>query len=718
MKRTLIGCAALLLTAAASLAAEAPTPATAPPISLPESKYIQWLEQRSMLHQAQGLARRFAGNSVQWQRAYGLPQPRAASAKASVWFTAYPASTIAAGPGASVLSTLADDRLWTAFQEIGIQGVHTGPMKRSGGISGVTYTPSVDGNFDRISFEIDPDFGTEEQYKSMVQAARTHGAVVIGDVIPGHTGKGADFRLAERAYADYPGLYHMVQIDPADWGLLPPVPTGRDSVNLSPSIVDALQKKHYIVGMLPLQIFYSPGVKDSDWSATDVVRGADGVERRWVYLHYFKQGQPTLNWLDPTFATQRLIIGDALHELTVLGDGGLRLDANGLLGIERNPATGEVWAAGHPLSTTSNQLVGDMVRKFGGFTFQELALSFDNMHEMSAGGADLSYDFVTRPAYHHALLTGDAEFLRLIFRLMRQYQLDSGGLIHALQNHDELTMGLAQFLGPHENDSYTFRGAQVSGKQLRALIHEDMYSRLLEPNAPYNLKFGDGVASTTATVITAALGITSISKLKAAEIEKIKRLHLLLAFYNAFQPGVFALSGWDLVGALTLPAAVVKDRLADGDTRWINRGAYDLIGSNPKAVRSSAGLPVAVALYGPLPKQLKQPSSFASQLAHMLKVRSDLKLYAGELVDVPAVQAKGLFVLVHKLPDSSDLEITAINFGSAPVEETVAVAGGAPAAQVTDILDPKAPGAQLGADGALRLTLKGFEGKAFRIKGG
>src|SRR6185369_14965632 len=100
------------------------------------------------------------------------------------------------------LATLADERLWSAFQAIGIQAGHTGPMKRSSGISGQTYTPSVDGNFDRISFEIDPDFGTEEQYKSVVQVARGHGAIVIGDVIPGHTGKGADFRLAERDFAD------------------------------------------------------------------------------------------------------------------------------------------------------------------------------------------------------------------------------------------------------------------------------------------------------------------------------------------------------------------------------------------------------------------------------------------------------------------------------------------------------------------------------------
>ena len=48
------------------------------------------------------------------------------------------------------------------------------------------------------------------------------------------------------------------------------------------------------------------------------------------------------------------------------------------------------------------------------------------MHEMSLGGPDLSYDFVTRPAYDHALLSGDAGFLRLVFQLMRKYDIDPG----------------------------------------------------------------------------------------------------------------------------------------------------------------------------------------------------------------------------------------------------------------------------------------------------
>ncbi len=718
MKLLWTGCAVLLCVASVALGDENLAPRDdAPKPAAADSAYVQWLEQHSMLLQAEALAQRFAGNSAQWQHPYGVPQPRATSARASVWFTAYPASTIASAPGASVLSTLADERLWTAFQAIGIQGIHTGPMKRSGGISGRDYTPSVDGNFDRISFDIDPAFGTEDQYKGLVRSARAHGAVVIGDVIPGHTGKGADFLLAEQAYGDYPGLYHMVRIEPSDWALLPPVPAGHDSVNLSPSIVDALQARHYIVGMLSSRIFYQPGIKDSDWSATGIVRGTDGVSRRWVYLHYFKEGQPTLNWLDPTFAAQRLVIGDAVHELTVLGDAGVRLDANGLLGIERDPKTGQVWSQGHPLSDTSNQLIGDLVRKLGGFTFQELALAFDEIHAMSKAGADLSYDFVTRPAYEHALLTGDAEFLRLIFQLMRHYEIDSAGLIHALQNHDELTMGLSQFTGSHESDSYTFRGAEVTGKQLRAMVQEDMYGRLIGANAPYNLKFGDGVASTTATIITAALGIKNISKLTSADIERIERVHLLLAFYNAFQPGVFALSGWDLVGALTLPAAVVKDRLADGDTRWINRGAYDLIGSNPKARTSAAGLPVTVALYGPLPKQLAKPDSFASRLAHMLKVRADLHLYAGRLLDTPAVRAKGLLVLVHQLPDSADLEITAINFGSTPINESVVIRDAPPGAKVTDALDAKAPVSTLDAGRTLRVSMGGYEGKALRIQG-
>ena len=69
---------------------------------------------------------------------------------------------------------------------------------------------------------------------------------------------------------------------------------------------------------------------------------------------------------------------------------------------------------------------------------------------------------------------------------------------------------------------------------------------------PYNATFTqNGIASTIATIIAASLGFTKINKLTDEQVEQIKQAHLLLAMFNALQPGVFALSGWDLVGALT-----------------------------------------------------------------------------------------------------------------------------------------------------------------------
>ncbi|MEZ4640139.1 MAG: hypothetical protein R2856_35155 [Caldilineaceae bacterium] len=231
---------------------------------------------------------------------------------ASVWFTAYPASIITR-EGESVLATLGDPDLWRTFAEIGIEGMHTGPLKQSGGIYEQEYTPTIDGFFDRIGLDIAPDFGTTAEYLTMRQNASANGAILIDDIVPAHTGKGADFRLAERGYNDYPGLYHMVEIAREDWYLLPDVgKTATRSTSRPASWIYWPTRATSWAGYARV-IFYEPGIKETDWSATDVVRGVDGVERRWVYLHYFKAGQPTLNWLDPSFAAQRLVIGGALR---------------------------------------------------------------------------------------------------------------------------------------------------------------------------------------------------------------------------------------------------------------------------------------------------------------------------------------------------------------------------------------------------------------------
>jgi hypothetical protein len=79
----------------------------------------------------------------------------------------------------------------------------------------------------------------------------------------------------------------------------------------------------------------------SGWSATPQVVGVDGKTRRWVFLHVFKPQQPTLNWLDPSFAAERANYGDIARNIVDRG---------------------------------RNELAY-MNRKRGGWTFQELNVS-------------------------------------------------------------------------------------------------------------------------------------------------------------------------------------------------------------------------------------------------------------------------------------------------------------------------------------------------------
>jgi trehalose synthase len=631
--------------------------------------YIRWLRNQSMLRTAEKQAVKYAGKATMWQNPYAKPRPRAAVKMASVWYTAYPASLIGRDND-SVLAALGSDELWQAFEDIGITGLHTGPMKYAGGVKGWKFTPSVDGHFDRISNKIDRLFGTEAEFRKLTAAASEHNGLIIDDLIPGHTGKGFDFRLAEMNVSTYPGIYHMIEIPEDDWALLPEVPKGSDSVNLSPETESQLKKKKYIIGALPRVMFYEPGIKETNWSATREVKGVDGVKRRWVYLHFYKQGQPTINWIDPSFSGMKLVIGDALHSIDQLGSRGLRLDANGFLGIERTSDDTPAWSQGHPLSEAANHLIAGSVRKVGGFTFQEFNVQLDDFESMGKSGADLSYDFISRPAYHHALATGDVSFLRLMLLEARKYNIDPVSQVHALQNHDELTYELFHFTGIHKDDLFSYQGQKIRGEDLRTRVQQELLDKLVDiGDQPYNLPYSEsGIACTTASAIAAILGVKQLNQINDAEKARIKQLHLLLAMFNALQPGVFALSGWDLRGVLTLDPLQISSLLETGDTRWINRGAYDMMGINPTASESLSGMPTAPCLYPSLPEQLADPHSFASELKHILTVREAQSLAHAKQVDLPEASHPGVLVMIHQLPQGNATQATVLNFSGADVD--------------------------------------------------
>jgi trehalose synthase len=250
-------------------------------------------------------------------------------------------------------------------------------------------------------------------------------------------------------------------------------------------------------------------------------------------------------------------------------------------------------------------------------------------------------------------------------------------LVHGMQNHDELTYELVHWATLHQNDVYTFRGEDITGGELAQRIRQDLVEAITEPASDYNLVFTtNGIACTTASLIAATRGHATLDSITDADIPAIRDAHLLLAAFNAWQPGVFALSGWDLLGALTLPRHQVADLIADGDTRWVERGAHDLLGTAGESERSASGMPRARSLYGSLPEQLRRRDSFASRLRELLRIRSRYGIATARQVDVPDVAHPGMLVMVHELETLDDdglpvVQLTVLNMTAEAVDGTV-----------------------------------------------
>jgi trehalose synthase len=246
-------------------------------------------------------------------------------------------------------------------------------------------------------------------------------------------------------------------------------------------------------------------------------------------------------------------------------------------------------------------------------------------------------------------------------------------------------------------------------------IRGDLCERLTGEAAPYNLIFStNGIASTTGTVIAAALGYTSIENLTDEQIRKIRQAHLLLAMFNALQPGVFSLSGWDLLGMLTLDPEEIAPLLATGDTRWIHRSAYDLMGFQSESEQPRAGMPKAVSMYGSLPEQLKDQASFVSQLRRILALRKRYGIATSTQVDVPEVANKAMLVMVHRLLNPVEHQVTVLNFGPEPIVGTINSTHLDPGSVVVDMFTDEVVG-EVDDLHSFSIALDGHQGRSLFV---
>jgi hypothetical protein len=382
--------------------------------------------------------------------------------------------------GSSVLETLGSDPFWQILQDIGIDGVQILNLKEGGAA--------------REGFEIDPKWG--RGWVKIAANARGRGIALIGELIGSSTGVCADFEMALKNIAGYPELYHLIEIDPKDWSLLPKVAVGTKGANISWLELDSLDKKGYVPESSRAL------VKESAWNATAKIRGIDGIDRRWIYLKENKN-DPELSWLSPTFGANRIASADALDSFFRLGQKILKFDAKMPPNAKE---TSSLW-----------------IRKIGGYT---VANTNGTLKELQESPTDLSIDTPTRPALLHALANEDAEALRLIYDLYLQKGVAQMGLVHSLE---PFVYEWSEFL-LNPTQRYLYREEKITAELLRdRLIKEDVLKLKGLSTPPFS---------------------TWVQSCKGAlqNPELTQKAHLLLAFTYAMQPGVFSLSLSDLIG--------------------------------------------------------------------------------------------------------------------------------------------------------------------------
>lgn len=407
------------------------------------------LETRSMLGQADCIAKKYHLEIAKAPPPLLSPQPQSCLSTASVWFT-IDLNEICA----PAFQTLSEEELWDNLREIGIQGVYLKGLKKGGEF--------------RTGINLDPRWG--DSWSELATLLQKKGIALIGDSLGRSTGLSADFWLALKNVGDYPSLYHLVEIEKRDWKWLPQIGPSQFTANIPWLTLQELHKKGYV----PEQ--FTPYVKESCWNATSPVKCADGKVRRWIYLKE-RERDPVIDWLNPSFAGCRIAAADLLDSVFNLGQKIVRLDG----AIRPNAKeTLSLWA-----------------RKLGNYSVLEASGGIDTLKQAPT---DLVTDTLTRPALLHALIAEDAEALKLMYRLFLEEEIESKRLVHVLQPFDQFTCDWTELL-LHPKKRFQYYEEILTGEALRMrLLKEDV------------LRVGEKNPSTWPYFCMAALGVKDFEK--------------------------------------------------------------------------------------------------------------------------------------------------------------------------------------------------------------
>ncbi len=679
------------------------------PLSRADPGYIQYLEKLSMLGQSVDMARIVSGSNLSWRSPASPPDPDGMLRLADAWISIHPYTLLVEG-NKGAFSELSNPKLWSVMGTMGARGLYVAPTSTAGAVWAYDRKSTANGE-DIIQYDFSDTAGKESEYRRMLTEANKHQSVVGLDMVPAATGLGPDFFLAARWHRDYAGVYCMVEIDKQFWSLLPEVESQWMGQALTSKELAGLYEK----GILPMGLAQDSQITGADrgWAVTGLINGIDGNSRRWAYRYYYSPDRPVLNWEDPSATAKRILSGSAVREVGMLGGALLGLNLEPFQGLEAGaPKSGY---SGEPAIAAANS-IGREVRRYGGWTWLRDELPLTHIAEFAADGPDFIYDSALSPGTEHALLTGDATLLRYMIDELERLNIDFKHLVHASASQDGISYALPHLLDASARDEVPGTISGNKAASLRAQIVSELKEHAGDDTDKVPVR-NENLMTTSAGLALLALGVRDQEQITPELQAEATRGLLLMNFFKAMQPGVYMISGQDLVGALPLGWKAMVDNLEDWDTAMTTRGAYGLLRTSGALMVTRQGVAKTKNLFGAVDEQIYAPRSFVSELGSILKARSRIGLPRATFLGRLQTRGPGSVAMLHQLPDGRGHMVIIANFSRSKVNESLDLSGFKEAmgglGKIENIMDNKNNPSQDGRH--INVNLGPWEGMAILI---
>jgi hypothetical protein len=446
----------------------------------------------SLLEQADLLGLSYSAKKIGEEYPYAYPHFLPCLEKYSAWFS--PSKN-----RSDYLSYLISLRCQQEMEDLGMDALDIGSLFQTTQLGS-----SVAGGSSPVSMEIDQKWGNKEALTDLENTAAKMRKALIGTIDAGTTGWGQDFHLALRNIPPFPGIYHLIEIEPCDWDLLPYIPEKSFVQGLSKSEVQLLSEKKYI---LPLANHCPCYQNQVQWYSTAPIEGLDGKSRRWVYLSFEGAYQPCMNWTDSSFTAQRIFSGYVMYLVGRQKNQIVTIDANRFLGLERtnnhqSPSNIE------PLLLTAVETMAQQTRKFGGTSALDINIPLSDLSPFFVNGPEFIYDISTKKAFFQSLSQKSALPLLTMYELLLEQQIP------------------------------IYRTIRVLG-----LNHNTTWQ------SPCSEKTQE--KTTTINLLSDLLPV-DLYHLKGRDKQKLQKAYLLYAFFMTMQPGIIKIDEEFLLGKYEL----------------------------------------------------------------------------------------------------------------------------------------------------------------------